>query len=118
MFKEINMVFIAMLCFTLVFVVAAVFYGTYMIRAVTALKEAGQKSENDITEAITDALTPNDKTFQFAFLIIIMVVLVYLALGLRGNLQGGILTLIGTLAGYVLGGQKSKAANPVPKSEE
>lgn len=98
-----NLLRLAMVCFTLVFVVAAVFYGIYMIRAVGALKEDGKLDK--------DVITPNDKTFQFAFLTIIMVVLVYLAFGLGENLHGGILTLIGTLSGYVLGGHKPNAAN-------
>ena len=100
----------AMLCFTCVFIFTAFFYSIYMIYSVKALKEKGLLDK--------DVIKSEYKTYQFAFLAIIIIVLMYLSFGLKENIPDGILALIGTLAGYVLGGQRNQESNYIQKSND
>ena len=52
--------------------------------------------------------TPDEQTFRFGFLAVIIVALAFLSFGLQKELNEGVLALIGTLAGYVLGGVRLK----------
>ncbi len=79
---------VALILFTLVMVIAATSYATYMI---TALKK-GKK-----------VTTPDERTFRLAFFVVIIVVIAFLALGL-GKIDENLLAVLGTIAGYVLGG--------------
>lgn len=73
-------------------------YAIYMIIAIRQMKKGFKATIQ----------TPDEKTFRFGFLVVIIITLAFLAFGLRENLSEGVLALIGTLAGYVLGGYRPK----------
>lgn len=87
----------AMGAFTFVLVLAIVMYGVYMCIA--------------IAKGRIERITPDEKTFRLAFFASIMVVITYLAFGLGERLCGPLLSVLGTIAGYVLGGVTSRGSH-------
>ena len=80
---------LAMILFTVVMSIAAISYAVYMITALITKRRVR---------------TPDERTFRLAFFVIIMVVIAFLGLGLGGEIEANLLAILGTIAGYVLGG--------------
>ena len=78
---------LAMILFTVVMSIAAISYAVYMITALEG----------------TDFQTPDEKTYRLAFFVVIIVVLAFLGLA-RDKINDNLLAVLGTIAGYVLGG--------------
>ncbi len=98
---ELEMRELSMYLFTFVMSIAAISYAAYMITAL-------------IKDHHVD--TPDERTFRLAFFVVIIVVIAFLALGL-GAVDQNLLAVLGTIAGYVLGGVTQPRQPPNRKPE-
>ncbi|MFP5211881.1 MAG: hypothetical protein ACLGPL_00740 [Acidobacteriota bacterium] len=73
-------------------ILAYTFYISYVIR--------------NTTNVNIGHMTPSKNTFKIGFLAIIIIALAYLTFAFGEKLNSGVLALIGTLSGYVLGSSK------------
>lgn len=80
----------AIIGLTIVLTTAGILYFTYLIKA--------------LNKDLIKSITPVDKTYRLAFFLVIIIAIAYLALGLGEGLSEGVITLLGTVAGYLLGG--------------
>ena len=86
---------LAMILLTIVISISIITYAVYMFLALYRQKEVKK-------------ITPSPRTYRLAFFIVILVVIAYLALGLGKDLSAELLGVLGTIAGYVLGGVTSQ----------
>ena len=80
---------LAMICLTAALIVGIILYVIYLISA--------------LKKGVVTYLTPSDRTFRLYFLLAIILVVAYLALAFGKDLHEGVLALLGTVAGYMLG---------------
>lgn len=89
---------VALILLTVVLLAGLIAYGMVMYRVIPRGK---------------DFKTPDEKTYRLAFLVFIVVILAYLALGLGQGINENVFAILGTIAGYVLGG----VSPPIRKQE-
>jgi hypothetical protein len=82
---------LAMICLTAAFIAGVILYVVYLIVA--------------LNKGVIKDLTPSDRTYRLFFLISIILVVTYLILVFGGDLHSGVLPFLGTIAGYMLGGE-------------
>jgi hypothetical protein len=97
-----DMQFVALISLTVVLIAGVIAYTKVMYKALPAGK---------------GVRTPDDKTYRLAFLVFIVVIVAYLGLGLGKQIPDNIIAILGTIAGYVLGGVAPSARTQEQKSD-
>jgi len=99
-----NMQIVALISLTVVLLAGVISYAMLMYRTLPEGK---------------GVRTPDEKTYRLAFLVFIIVIMAYLGLGLGGDINENIFAVLGTSAGYVLGGVAPavRKHEPSPRSK-
>ncbi len=85
---------LAIICLTIFLLFAGSLYTFFMVKA--------------LNKGVIKIITPNEKTYRLSFLVLIITATSYIALGLGNDINEGVLALLGSIAGYLLGGVRSK----------
>lgn len=85
-----DLVRLCLVLYAVVLLFSVFFYGLYMIYAMKK-------------DRISN-VTPDEKTFRLAFFVILVFTISFLSLGFNGDMKSELLGILGTIAGYVLGG--------------
>ena len=85
-----SMVRLCLVLYAMIMVVSVFIYGAYMIFAM---------KKGKIT-----TVTPHERTFRLAFFVVLVFTIAFLSLGFEGTMKAELLGILGTIAGYVLGG--------------